>query len=129
MLQRALYRVALACVLFCLVALSVGWRPWLAQAEEVPSGCEVIYAATTRGGATLSGGGPGCSFRSTQRGEVVVVRVIDGDTIEVAGGQRVRYIGIDTPEPRPVLEFYAQEATRFNQQLLRGWSGAPGAGR
>src|SRR5688500_1846363 len=27
-----------------------------------------------------------------------VVRVIDGDTIEVAGGTRVRLIGVDTPE-------------------------------
>lgn len=27
-----------------------------------------------------------------------VVRVVDGDTIEIEGGQKVRYIGIDTPE-------------------------------
>lgn len=27
-----------------------------------------------------------------------VVRVIDGDTVELADGRRVRYIGIDTPE-------------------------------
>lgn len=31
-------------------------------------------------------------------GAVAVVQIIDGDTIEVAGGQRVRLIGIDTPE-------------------------------
>src|SRR3989338_1270259 len=31
-------------------------------------------------------------------GTVLVTRVIDGDTIEIEGGQRVRYIGIDTPE-------------------------------
>ncbi len=29
---------------------------------------------------------------------VIVTRVIDGDTIEIAGGERVRYIGIDAPE-------------------------------
>lgn len=29
---------------------------------------------------------------------VVVIEVVDGDTIVVAGGQRVRMIGIDTPE-------------------------------
>ncbi len=29
---------------------------------------------------------------------VLVTRVIDGDTIEIEGGQKVRYIGIDTPE-------------------------------
>lgn len=27
-----------------------------------------------------------------------VVRVIDGDTLEIAGGDRVRIIGVDTPE-------------------------------
>jgi endonuclease YncB( thermonuclease family) len=27
-----------------------------------------------------------------------VARVIDGDTIELQGGQRLRYIGLDTPE-------------------------------
>lgn len=29
--------------------------------------------------------------------ETLVSRVIDGDTIEIEGGQKVRYIGIDTP--------------------------------
>ena len=29
---------------------------------------------------------------------VKVIRVVDGDTIEIEGGQAVRYIGIDTPE-------------------------------
>src|SRR3989338_8785720 len=31
-------------------------------------------------------------------GLVKVTRVIDGDTIEIEGGEHVRYIGIDTPE-------------------------------
>ena len=30
--------------------------------------------------------------------EALVSRVIDGDTIELAFGQRLRYIGVDTPE-------------------------------
>ncbi len=28
----------------------------------------------------------------------LVVRVIDGDTVEIEGGQSVRYIGIDAPD-------------------------------
>ena len=53
-----------------------------------------------------------------------VTRVIDGDTIEVdiAGTiYKVRYIGIDTPElddKRPEFSALAQEATRYNKQLL-----------
>ena len=49
--------------------------------------------------------------------EAVVTRVIDGDTIEIEGGERVRYIGIDTPE---VGEPYYQEATEANRNLVEG---------
>jgi len=57
---------------------------------------------------------------SPQVTEATVVRVIDGDTIEVDIDGRlykVRYIGIDTPEVgRPG----ADEATAFNAQLVSG---------
>ena len=49
-----------------------------------------------------------------------VVRVIDGDTIEVSiGGKlyKVRYIGIDTPETG---EWMAPEATAKNEELVGG---------
>jgi endonuclease YncB( thermonuclease family) len=58
--------------------------------------------------------------------EIIVTRVIDGDTIEVdIGGvlYKVRYIGIDTPElddERPEFCALAQEATRYNRQLVEG---------
>jgi micrococcal nuclease len=47
--------------------------------------------------------------------KVLVVRAIDGDTIELEDGRRVRYLGIDTPEAE---EFYASEATERNKQLV-----------
>ena len=56
----------------------------------------------------------------------LVTRVIDGDTIEIdiAGMRhRVRYIGIDTPElddKRPAFCALAQEAARYNRQLVGG---------
>lgn len=43
---------------------------------------------------------------------VLVVRVIDGDTIDIEGGLRVRYIGIDTPERDEALYSEATEANR-----------------
>jgi micrococcal nuclease len=55
-----------------------------------------------------------------------VVRVIDGDTIEVELGgerERVRYIGIDTPEmsdDRPEIRALAFEARRVNARLVEG---------
>ncbi len=57
-----------------------------------------------------------------------VVRVVDGDTIDVLiGGQqfRLRYIGIDTPEtvdPRRPVECYGREASQRNRQLVEGKS-------
>lgn len=60
--------------------------------------------------------------------DVYVSRAIDGDTIELSNGEKVRYIGIDTPElrerhgarwvysPQP----YAEPAKDFNQGLVEG---------
>ena len=47
-------------------------------------------------------------------------RVIDGDTIEIGTGQRVRYIGIDTPEVYPVAEAFGMEAWEANRRLVEG---------
>jgi len=49
-----------------------------------------------------------------------VTRVIDGDTIIVAGDYRVRYIGIDTPEVYPELEAFGMEAWQANRSLIEG---------
>jgi len=52
--------------------------------------------------------------------EASVIRVIDGDTIEVdidGALYKVRYIGIDTPE---VGQLYADEATKKNRELVEG---------
>ncbi len=49
-----------------------------------------------------------------------VVRVIDGDTVELASGERVRYVGLDTPEMGKEMECGAQEATDFNRRLVEG---------
>jgi len=53
----------------------------------------------------------------------LVTRVIDGDTIEIEGGQKVRYIGIDTPEtvdPRKPVQCFGVEASNRNKQLVDG---------
>lgn len=52
-----------------------------------------------------------------------VTRVIDGDTIEIEGSQKVRYIGIDTPEtvhPEKAVECFGREATTENKKLVEG---------
>ena len=51
---------------------------------------------------------------------VKVIEVIDGDTITIEGGHRVRYIGIDTPEIYPGTEACGIEAWQANRQLVEG---------
>lgn len=53
--------------------------------------------------------------------QAFVLRVIDGDTILINNGLRVRYIGINTPEtkhPKMVVEFFGKEASDFNTALV-----------
>ncbi len=47
----------------------------------------------------------------------VVARVIDGDTIDLDNGERVRFLGIDTPE---IGECYYAESTEFVRSWLEG---------
>lgn len=47
--------------------------------------------------------------------------VLDGDTIRLSSGEKLRYIGVDTPEKLThPPECYAQEATRRNRKLVEG---------
>jgi micrococcal nuclease len=55
--------------------------------------------------------------------EVLVKKVIDGDTVELEGGTRLRYIGIDTPEtvdPKQPVQCFGKEATAKNKELVEG---------
>jgi len=58
---------------------------------------------------------PGCNRVSED--VALVTRIIDGDTIEIEGSIRVRYIGIDTPE---IGEPYYLEAKEANLNLVGG---------
>jgi len=52
-----------------------------------------------------------------------VINVIDGDTIKIDTGQKVRYIGINTPEityPEKPNDCYALEAKEKNKELVEG---------
>ena len=53
----------------------------------------------------------------------IVSRIVDGDTIELGTGERVRYIGIDTPEtvdPRKEVQCFGKEASAKNKELVEG---------
>lgn len=51
-----------------------------------------------------------------------VANVIDGDTVDLDNGERVRYIGINAPEstdPKNV-QCFGKEATKYNRTLVEG---------
>jgi len=50
--------------------------------------------------------------------DTTVSRVIDGDTIEVAGGTRIRFIGIDAPETASAQACFGLEATTETRRML-----------
>ena len=51
----------------------------------------------------------------------LVTRVIDGDTVEIEGGERVRLLMVDTPETTGgATDCYGPEATQFTRSLLEG---------
>jgi micrococcal nuclease len=49
----------------------------------------------------------------------VVTRVIDGDTVELADGERVRYLLVDATEV-DAGDCWSTEATEFNRDLVEG---------
>ena len=54
---------------------------------------------------------------TSSRTNAEVVFVIDGDTIDIAGGERVRLLGIDTPERD---ECFYKEAREFVRDAVEG---------
>ena len=59
------------------------------------------------------------SFAQTYK----VKRVIDGDTLLLTNGERVRLIGVDTPEtkhPQKPVQYFGKEAYLFTRRMVEG---------
>ena len=50
----------------------------------------------------------------------MIARVIDGDTVVLEGGERVRLIGMNAPEDTSKVEVFGPKATAFATDLLEG---------
>jgi len=63
-------------------------------------------------------------FASLYGQDVVRVKmVIDGDTLLLTDGERVRLIGVDTPEtkhPEKPVEYFGEEAYLFTKKMVEG---------
>ncbi|WP_423410487.1 thermonuclease family protein [Heyndrickxia sp. MSNUG] len=51
---------------------------------------------------------------------VTVGRVVDGDTIETTDGQKIRFIGVNTPESTTKTEPFGKEASNYTTSKLDG---------
>ncbi|MBI4136652.1 thermonuclease family protein [Candidatus Roizmanbacteria bacterium] len=114
-MRRAYKRYAIA-LLFIVVLLIVQRADHLeeqAQTDSMPSPTENVSASTNS-----------ASIVDTERTQATVVRIIDGDTIEVTIDNKVetiRVIGINTPEtvdPRRPVECFGKEASKKAEELL-----------
>lgn len=96
------------------------------MSRNAPVAVLLVLAAAAGAGSSgiFTGGGDG--GRAAPAGEGRVVKVVDGDTIHVlVGGRRekVRYIGVDTPEthhPTKPVQCYGVKASDFNARLVGG---------
>jgi micrococcal nuclease len=88
----------------------------LATSTTVPSAATTITTAptTTTASSTTT---TTLAVALPEGDDTVVERITDGDTIVVSGGERVRLIGIDTPEVNQD-QCYAEAATSFIGSLI-----------
>lgn len=52
-----------------------------------------------------------------------VVKVVDGDTLILSNGEKIRLIGVDTPEiahPLKPIQYFAKEAGSFTKKMVEG---------
>lgn len=65
----------------------------------------------------------GSAVSGIQGERVKVTNVVDGDTVEIEDGRKVRYIGMDTPEtvdPRRPVGCFGKQAKEENKILVEG---------
>ena len=72
----------------------------------------VVAAVLLAGALAACGGDDGVN--------ATVARVIDGDTVELTDGTRIRYLMVDTPESTTTTECYGENAKKFNHDLVEG---------
>ena len=66
---------------------------------------------------------PAIASPTPDDGRFTVAKVVDGDTIELDTGEKVRYIGINTPEtvdPHRPTQCFGHEASEYNHNLVQG---------
>lgn len=102
-MDRRNYLLIVNSVFFILSVLFLNFKQIFYDGEVIPETSEVLSVE-----------------QNNETYEERVLRVIDGDTIELINGEKVRYIGIDSPERDNGGDCYYLEAKRNNENLVLG---------
>ncbi|MBI4209001.1 MAG: thermonuclease family protein [Deltaproteobacteria bacterium] len=112
-------------LLFIFSALLIGMALGVVEKENIIEILGGYFGSpnTSQEGSSPTSGGttPTTTTTTVNDGSAIqlirVIRVIDGDTVELEGGDRVRYVGVDTPERG---DPFFDEATNRNRELVEG---------
>jgi micrococcal nuclease len=95
-------------------------------AKQLVALAVVVFLLVARGLGWIGDDSAPLPERAAGRQGVEVQRVVDGDTLLLRGGQRLRLQGVDTPETvlenHPV-EKWGPEATAFTKEFIRAAGG------
>ncbi len=100
--------------LIIFLGFSLIWYGLQSVREDKPS-TQVIFPSPETSSAILK--------NNDSRQKYLVSKVTDGDTVELSNGQKVRFVGIDTPEtvdPRRSVGCFGKQASNENKKLLEG---------
>ena len=117
--RHSLFLAIALAILFLGIGLGLTFSSKLGSTSSLEQSPQVSSAQVS-GASAFQESSPQSTF---ERQQIRVVRVIDGDTVELEGGQKVRYIGIDTPEivhPQKPVECFGREAANINKELVEG---------
>lgn len=124
MMRRSLVVACAAAALACAgCAPGPGGDGGTASTEPSTSTTAPVASTTTAAPVTTAAATPATTVApALPAGDSATVeRVVDGDTIVLAGGERVRLIGVDTPEtkdPRKPVQCFGAEASAHTTALL-----------
>lgn len=104
--KRAITTLISVVALFCYIIYGYFQEPQTPPVQTIPEATQSARPSASQSGMFVR-----------------VVRVVDGDTIEIETGEKVRYIGINTPEivdSRKPVECFGKEASAKNKELVEG---------
>lgn len=109
-------------ILNLLVVVVLGLAAYWGKSHWPVTGQPATNQPVTRQPAT---GQPATNSRVAAGDEetTLVERVVDGDTLVISGGDRVRLIGVDTPEtkhPNKPVQPFGKEASEFTRRMVEG---------